>query len=68
MAIARKRLEELTCQFLMMVEILCNENGMDVCDNLAQLSNVTEEELAELNFPMKYYRKERKKHEQETNQ
>lgn len=65
MAISRRRMEELTCQFLMMVEILCRENGLDVCDNIAQLSNITEEELAELNFPMKYYQKEHRRHELE---
>lgn len=68
MAIPRKRLEELACQFLMMVEILCKENGTDVCDNLSQLSNATQEELAELNFPMEYYQKEKKKRIQKTDE
>lgn len=62
MAIPKKRLEELACQFLMMVEILCEENNADVCDNLRQLSNVTEEELLEFNFPMKYYKKKEEQH------
>lgn len=58
MAIPKKRLEDITCQFLMLSEMLCAENGLDVYDVLQSLSNVTDEELKELNFPFKIYCKE----------
>lgn len=57
MTIAKKRLEELSCQFLMMAEIICKEDKRDIMENIRQLTNVTEEELKELNFPIKYYEK-----------
>lgn len=55
MAIPKKRLEDITCQFLMLSEMLCAENDLDVYDVLQSLSNVTDEELMELNFPFKIY-------------
>ena len=58
MAIPKKRLEDLTCQFLMLSEMLCAESNQDVYDVLQQLSNVTDEELTELNFPFKVYCKD----------